>query len=161
MRLRSSAFPDGTTIPRRFTCDGTDLLPSIGATHLKRPAALCSFVTILTLRPALGVTGRPTTFPPIGRPWWRVPHSRVRASSRRSMISNSRATAALAHRAETEFTDTVFVCLHSRSIVCQPAESPPAKLLSARRTNISWRKRPLLELTRGDRSTCHSSRQPC
>jgi Raf kinase inhibitor-like YbhB/YbcL family protein len=27
MQLRSSAFPDGTTIPRRFTCDGTDLSP--------------------------------------------------------------------------------------------------------------------------------------
>jgi Raf kinase inhibitor-like YbhB/YbcL family protein len=29
MRLRSSAFPDGTTIPRRFTCDGTDLSPPL------------------------------------------------------------------------------------------------------------------------------------
>ena len=29
MQLRSSAFPDGTTIPRRFTCDGTDLSPPL------------------------------------------------------------------------------------------------------------------------------------
>jgi Raf kinase inhibitor-like YbhB/YbcL family protein len=29
MRLRSSAFPDGTTIPRRFTCDGTGLSPPL------------------------------------------------------------------------------------------------------------------------------------
>jgi Raf kinase inhibitor-like YbhB/YbcL family protein len=29
MQLRSSAFPDGTTIPRRFTCDGTDLSPAL------------------------------------------------------------------------------------------------------------------------------------
>ena len=29
MRLRSSAFPDGTTIPRRFTCDGADLSPPL------------------------------------------------------------------------------------------------------------------------------------
>ena len=29
MQLRSSAFPDGTTIPRRFTCDGADLSPPL------------------------------------------------------------------------------------------------------------------------------------
>jgi hypothetical protein len=29
MQLRSSAFLDGTTIPRRFTCDGTDLSPPL------------------------------------------------------------------------------------------------------------------------------------
>jgi len=29
MQLRSSAFPDGTTIQRRFTCDGTDLSPPL------------------------------------------------------------------------------------------------------------------------------------
>ncbi len=29
MQLHSSAFPDGTTIPRRFTCDGTDLSPPL------------------------------------------------------------------------------------------------------------------------------------
>lgn len=29
MQLRSNAFPDGTTIPRRFTCDGADLSPPL------------------------------------------------------------------------------------------------------------------------------------
>lgn len=29
MQLQSNAFGDGTTIPRRFTCDGEDLSPSL------------------------------------------------------------------------------------------------------------------------------------
>ncbi|SDR57523.1 hypothetical protein SAMN05444161_6621 [Rhizobiales bacterium GAS191] len=29
MRLSSSAFPDGSAIPRRFTCDGEDLSPPL------------------------------------------------------------------------------------------------------------------------------------
>jgi Raf kinase inhibitor-like YbhB/YbcL family protein len=44
MRLRSSAFPDGTTIPRRFTCDGTDLSPPLDWSDA--PEATRSFVLL-------------------------------------------------------------------------------------------------------------------
>jgi Raf kinase inhibitor-like YbhB/YbcL family protein len=44
MQLRSSAFPDGTTIPRRFTCDGTDLSPPLDWSDA--PEATRSFVLL-------------------------------------------------------------------------------------------------------------------
>jgi Raf kinase inhibitor-like YbhB/YbcL family protein len=44
MRLRSSAFPDGSAIPRRFTCDGEDLSPPLEWSDA--PAATRSFVLL-------------------------------------------------------------------------------------------------------------------
>lgn len=44
MQLRSSAFLDGTTIPRRFTCDGTDLSPPLDWSDA--PEATRSFVLL-------------------------------------------------------------------------------------------------------------------
>ena len=44
MQLRSSAFPDGTTIPRRFTCEGTDLSPPLDWSDA--PEATRSFVLL-------------------------------------------------------------------------------------------------------------------
>jgi len=44
MRLRSSAFSDGSAIPRRFTCDGEDLSPPLDWSDV--PAATRSFVLL-------------------------------------------------------------------------------------------------------------------
>lgn len=44
MRLTSSAFSDGATIPRRFTCDGEDLSPPLAWTEA--PAETLSFALI-------------------------------------------------------------------------------------------------------------------
>ena len=44
MQLSSSSFANGTTIPRRFTCDGEDLSPSLGWTGA--PAGTRSFVVL-------------------------------------------------------------------------------------------------------------------
>ena len=45
MRLSSSAFPDGSAIPRRFTCDGEDLSPPLtwsdAPTETRSYAVLC------------------------------------------------------------------------------------------------------------------------
>jgi Raf kinase inhibitor-like YbhB/YbcL family protein len=38
IQLRSSAFPDGGTIPERYSCDGEGLSPEIGWTHVPRGA---------------------------------------------------------------------------------------------------------------------------
>ncbi|SED80701.1 hypothetical protein SAMN05519104_4423 [Rhizobiales bacterium GAS188] len=45
MRLSSSAFPDGSAIPRRFTCDGEDLSPPLDWSE--SPPETRSFVAIL------------------------------------------------------------------------------------------------------------------
>lgn len=44
MELRSSGFPHGTAIPRRFTCDGEDLSPPLQWANA--PAATRSFVLL-------------------------------------------------------------------------------------------------------------------
>ncbi|MGD0024555.1 MAG: YbhB/YbcL family Raf kinase inhibitor-like protein [Xanthobacteraceae bacterium] len=44
MRLRSSAFSDGSAIPRRFTCDGEDLSPPLDWSEV--PAGTRSFVLL-------------------------------------------------------------------------------------------------------------------
>ena len=44
MQLRSSGFRDGTTIPRRFTCDGEDLSPPLD--WASAPAGTRSFVLL-------------------------------------------------------------------------------------------------------------------
>ncbi len=44
MQLSSSAFPSGSTIPRRFTCDGEDLSPALDWTSA--PATTRSFVLL-------------------------------------------------------------------------------------------------------------------
>jgi len=44
MRLRSSGFTDGGTIPRRFTCDGEDLSPPLGWSAA--PTGTRSFVVL-------------------------------------------------------------------------------------------------------------------
>jgi hypothetical protein len=44
MELRSSGFRNGTTIPRRFTCDGEDVLPSLQWANA--PAGTRSFVLL-------------------------------------------------------------------------------------------------------------------
>ncbi len=44
MRLRSSGFPNGATIPRRFTCDGQDLSPPLDWSGA--PAGTRSFVLL-------------------------------------------------------------------------------------------------------------------
>jgi Raf kinase inhibitor-like YbhB/YbcL family protein len=44
MRLQSSAFGDGTAIPRRFTCDGEDLSPPLDWSGA--PAGTRSFVLL-------------------------------------------------------------------------------------------------------------------
>jgi len=44
MRLRSSSFSDGATIPRRFTCDGEDLSPPLD--WGEAPAGTRSFVLL-------------------------------------------------------------------------------------------------------------------
>jgi len=45
MRLSSSAFPDGSAIPRRFTCDGEDLSPPLtwsdAPTETRSYAVIC------------------------------------------------------------------------------------------------------------------------
>jgi len=44
MELRSSGFASGTTIPRRFTCDGEDVSPPLAWAHV--PAETRSFVLL-------------------------------------------------------------------------------------------------------------------
>lgn len=44
MRLRSSAFADGSAIPRRFSCDGEDISPPLEWTDV--PAATKSFALL-------------------------------------------------------------------------------------------------------------------
>jgi len=44
MRLRSTAFPDGAAIPRRFTCDGEDVSPPLNWTDA--PAETRSYALI-------------------------------------------------------------------------------------------------------------------
>jgi Raf kinase inhibitor-like YbhB/YbcL family protein len=44
MRLRSSAFADGSTIPRRFTCDGQDISPPLEWSDV--PAGAKSFALL-------------------------------------------------------------------------------------------------------------------
>ena len=44
MQLRSNAFVDGSAVPRRFTCDGEDLSPSLDWTAA--PATARSFVLL-------------------------------------------------------------------------------------------------------------------
>ncbi len=44
MRLSSSAFPDGSAIPRRFTCEGEDLSPPLEWSEA--PAGTRSFVLL-------------------------------------------------------------------------------------------------------------------
>ena len=44
MKLRSSAFSDGATLPRRFTCDGEDISPPLAWSGA--PAATRSFVLL-------------------------------------------------------------------------------------------------------------------
>ena len=44
MQLRSTAFSDGSAIPRRFTCDGEDLSPPLGWSD--PPADTRSFVLV-------------------------------------------------------------------------------------------------------------------
>ncbi len=44
MQLRSTAFLDGATIPRRFTCDGRDMSPPLG--WRDAPTAARSFVLL-------------------------------------------------------------------------------------------------------------------
>ena len=44
MRLRSSAFSDGSAIPRRFTCDGENISPPLDWSDV--PAATRSFVLL-------------------------------------------------------------------------------------------------------------------
>jgi Raf kinase inhibitor-like YbhB/YbcL family protein len=44
LRLRSSAFADGATIPRRFTCDGENVSPSLNWTDV--PPGTRSFVLL-------------------------------------------------------------------------------------------------------------------
>ena len=39
MRLNSTAFADGSAIPRRFTCDGADLSPPLNVNALATNAA--------------------------------------------------------------------------------------------------------------------------
>lgn len=44
MRLRSSAFADGSAIPRRFTCEGEDISPPLEWSEV--PAGTLSFVLL-------------------------------------------------------------------------------------------------------------------
>ncbi|HEY2530650.1 MAG TPA: YbhB/YbcL family Raf kinase inhibitor-like protein [Xanthobacteraceae bacterium] len=44
MQLRSSAFPDGSAVPRRFTCEGDDVSPPLDWSNV--PAATHSFVLL-------------------------------------------------------------------------------------------------------------------
>ena len=44
MQLRSNAFANGSTIPRRYTCDGEDLSPPLEWSD--PPAETCSFVLL-------------------------------------------------------------------------------------------------------------------
>jgi phosphatidylethanolamine-binding protein (PEBP) family uncharacterized protein len=66
MRLNSTAFADGSAIPRRFTCDGDDVSPPLSWGDA--PPGTRSFVLLCddpTRRPARGTTGQPmTSLPP-------------------------------------------------------------------------------------------------
>ena len=56
MRIISSAFADGTPIPRRYTCDGEDISPPLEWTGV--PASTRSFVVLCDDPDAPGGTWR-------------------------------------------------------------------------------------------------------
>jgi phosphatidylethanolamine-binding protein (PEBP) family uncharacterized protein len=61
VRLNSTAFADGSAIPRRFACDGGDLSPPLSWSDA--PTGTRSFVLLCDQMrpPVLGITGQPTT----------------------------------------------------------------------------------------------------
>lgn len=92
IQLRSSAFPNGGTIPERYSCDGEGLSPEIGWTHVPPAARELTLVvedpdagrfihwTLLRLSPrSLGVgvnqvpAGAVETQNSAGKPGWTPP----------------------------------------------------------------------------------------
>ncbi len=145
MRLSSSAFSSGATIPRRFTCDGEDLSPPCTGRPYRRRPAVSSFPVTIRMRPqANGTIGPPTTFLPTKQelPKASAATAARRASSRPSMTSIRLVTAFPARPAAMGVTVITFVCWLFRSIACRSAPSPPAARSSVRHVSMSSPKRP-------------------
>jgi hypothetical protein len=150
MRLRSSAFSDGETIPRRFTCESEDLSPPLQWSDT--PAETRSFVVLCDDPDA-----------PAGswHHWaiYDIPANRAAlpegaggyggGEGLKQAINDfgDRAMAGHAHRAATDPITITSGCWHFRPPACQFARIRRAGMSNERRANISSGRRASSDCT--------------
>ena len=156
MRLNSTAFADGSAIPRRFTCDGEDLSPSLNWSDA--PTGTRSFALLCDDPDAPAGTWHhwaaydiPATLTMLALGAASDAEKRL-GSSRQSMIFNGPATAAHARRVATACIIIIFACSRSRSTTFPSAAHRPVARSNARHAGIPLPKGPLLGFTSDDGS---------
>jgi hypothetical protein len=160
MRLSSSAFSEGSAIPRRFTCDGEDLSPPLEWSGA--PAKTCSFVLLCDDPDAPAGTWHHWAAYDISANQTALAAGAAQHGEKQGIkqaINDFQrlAMAAPARHAVTGLITIISDCLRSRSIAWQFAKTHLAETLSAKRASISSPKRPWSAFTRDDHGwSCNS-----